>query len=132
MAAGICARMADTSPCRSGVITRKLQTDIKKTDCSQTTTRKQISGGRKRQSWGHCGMCIQSHVAISIRRTFKCANAGDIGSRRAEGDEYNLDVVVKSSQGSEHMVHTNGWRLRGKNSNSRQGQDVKKALKSVL
>lgn len=42
------------------------------------------------------------------------ANAGDTGSHRSEGDKYNLDVVVKSSQGSEHMVHTNRWHLRGK------------------
>lgn len=54
------------------------------------------------------------------------ANASDTGSRRSVGDKYNLDVVVKSSQGSEHMVHTKRWHLRGekKPSNSRQDQDV--------
>lgn len=42
------------------------------------------------------------------------ANAGDTGSPRSDGDKYNLDIVVKSSQGSKHRVHTNHWHLMGK------------------
>lgn len=65
--------------------------------------------GEKRLSLLHCGCASNLKLQFQSYAVFQPgrANAGDTGSHRSEGDKHNLDVVMKSSQGSEHMVHTN-------------------------
>lgn len=61
----------------------------------------------------HLKLQIQSGTRLNAFQP-GWASASHTGSHHSEGDKYNLDVVVKSSQGSKHMVHTNCWHLREK------------------